>query len=498
MEQHERIRRMVVAEGLSQREVAQRLGHSRKTVAKALEHPSPPGYRRRKEPDRPVMGSYAQVVDAWLELDTQRPRKQRHTAQRIYERLCDEYRFTGHESTVRRYVAHVKKTRGDVYFPLAFDPAEEAQVDWGDGWVIENGQDKKYHFFCIRLCHSGASFVYPYERMTQESLLDGHVRAFEFFGGVPRRLAYDNLKTVVITVGKGQDRKLTRKFMELKSHYLFETRFCNVASGNEKGHVENLVKYTQRKFLTPLPEITGREDLIAHLQTVCDRNLDRPAARDKRSIRELLSVEQASMLPLPAQPFEACKSSSTFASKQALVRFATNDYSVPVAFAYQSCVVKGFVDRVEVHADDERIAVHERCYGERQYVLDWLHYIPLLERKPGGIHNGRPFKGEPWGEAFEQMRRELEYRYEGEGTKKFIRILLLFSRFPAAQVKQAVKTCVYRCAFSDEAVQSTLGYKPPVRIGDMDLSHRPDLAAVSNPVRPVSTYEALCAVEVAP
>ena len=237
MEQYEQIRRMVLVEGLSQRETAERLGHSRKTVRKALEHSQPPGYQRTQEPVRAVIDPVKHIIEAWLEEDTKRPRKQRHTGERIWQRLCDEHGFTGSASAVRRYVAELRETKGEVFFPLSFDPGEEAQVDWGEGQIIQNGVVRKVFLFCMRMCHSGVSFVYPYERATQEALLDGHVRAFEFFGAVPRTLAYDNLKSVVISVGKGQERKLTQLFLALKSHYLFETRFCNVASGNEKGHV---------------------------------------------------------------------------------------------------------------------------------------------------------------------------------------------------------------------------------------------------------------------
>ena len=252
MDDYERIRRLVLVDGVSQREVARRLNHSRKTIRKALEHSKPPGYRRTHPVGRPIIHTVEHIIKAWLEEDKLRPRKQRHTAQRIYERLCDEHDFSGSYSAVRRFIQKHHATTGEVYFPLSFDPGEEAQVDWGEGRFFERGVERKVYMFCLRLCHSGVSFVYPYERMTQEALLDGHVRAFEYFGKVPRRLAYDNLKAAVITVGRGQERVLTEKFKELRSQYLFDTRFCNVARGNEKGHVENLVKWSQRNLLTPL------------------------------------------------------------------------------------------------------------------------------------------------------------------------------------------------------------------------------------------------------
>jgi transposase len=223
---------MVQIEGKTQRQAAEELGHSRNLIAKALAHSSPPGYRRQKLPPRPVLDSFLSIIDAWVEADGQQPRKQRHTGTRIYERLRDEYGFTGSLSAVRRYLAQRKQTQGDVFFPLQFDVGEEGQVDWGEAWCILNGVEQKVFLFCLRLCYSSVSYVRAYYQESQACFQDGHVHALGFLGGVPRRLAYDNLKSAVITVGQGQDRRLNRHFVGLRSHYLFETRFCNVASGN--------------------------------------------------------------------------------------------------------------------------------------------------------------------------------------------------------------------------------------------------------------------------
>ena len=242
---YERIRRRVRIEGKTQRQAAEELGHSRHTIAKALTHSSPPGYRRKNPAPRPALDPFLSLIDAWLEADRSQSRKQRHTGPRIYERLRDEYGFTGSVSAVRHYLAQRKQTQGEVFFPLQFDAGEEDQVDWGQAWCLINGVERKVFLFCLRLCYSHVSYVRAYFQESQECFLDGHVNAFAFLGGVPRRLAYDNLKSAVITVGAGQDRRLNRYFVALRSHYLFETRFCNVASGNEKGHVENLVKHSQ-------------------------------------------------------------------------------------------------------------------------------------------------------------------------------------------------------------------------------------------------------------
>ncbi len=498
MEEYRRIREMVMREGLSRRETARRLRHSRHTIRKALEHAEPPGYRRGKEPDRPRIDPVKGLIDAWLEEDRKAPRKQRHTAQRIWERLTEEYEFQGHPSTVRRYVAQGKAVGGQVYTPLVFDPGEEAQFDWGQAVAVIAGEERSVFLFCSRLCHSTASYARAYESEKTEAVLDGHVRAFEFFGGVPRQGAYDNPRTMVKEIGRGHERKLTERFEAMVSHYVLRTRFCNVRCANEKGHVENLVKHVQQAYLTPVPHVASLEELNAHLARCCEADLDRPAGRGRPTRRQLLEEERRRFLPLPRASFEACVKASRFASKLSFVEHETNRYSVPVAYAYRSCTVSAFVDRIELFVEAERVAVHARSYGKHGYVLDWRHYVPLLERKPGALANGRPYKGEPWGEAMEEMRRALEVRYGGDGTKKFVRALLLFTEFPEAEVKRAVALCVRRRAYSDEAVRAELTYVPPRRLAPLDLSDRPALAGVASEARPAATYDALLVGEARP
>lgn len=235
MEKTEKVRRAVLVEGKSQRMTAREFGHGRNTVAKYLEGGEAPVYRRQRPPGRPVIESFAAILDAWVEGDKKAPRKQRRTGTRMFERLTEEYGYTGSVSAVRRYLQTRQRKAQEVFFPLVFQPGEEGQVDWGEAVFLLNGRETTAHLFGVRLAHSRADFVraYPAERL--EMFLDGHVRAFEFFGGVPRRLAYDNLKSAVIQVGRGQERTLNRRFLELRSHYLFESRFCNVASGWETG-----------------------------------------------------------------------------------------------------------------------------------------------------------------------------------------------------------------------------------------------------------------------
>ena len=455
---HYEIIRRKVRDGMSQRDVAKELGHSRNTVSKAINNPIPPGYRLAQPRSKPAIESFTHILDEWIEQNKNTRRKQRMYVTKMYERLCDEYSFTGHYSTVQRYVKEATNRKQEVFMPLAFDPGQEAQVDWHEAVVYENNVQKKVYAFCMKLCFSKAPFVCTYQSMTIECFLDGHIRAFEYFGGVPRRIAYDNLKTAVIKVLKKGKRKLNKRFRELRSVYLFDTRFCNVARGNEKGDVENLAKRSERQFFSPIPHISSIEELNDKLLSDCGKELDRkaPAPHTGKTMGDLFEEERHQLYELPPEKFEACRRISTFPDKQLLIRVDTNRYSIPTEYAFRSCQIKVFVDKVDIYFADELIASHKKCYLKEQYILDPMHYIKLLERKPGSLDNARAFKGQPWGDDFEFMRRELEYRYGSEGTGRFISILLLFSEYSESQVKEAVSICVKCRAFSDEAVLSFL------------------------------------------
>jgi len=497
VDDYEQIRRKHLIDGMSQRAIAREMSLARNTVAKAITQAVPSGYQLTKPRPKPAIDPVKAIIDAWLEEDRRKPRKQRHTAQRIYERLRDEYDFGGAATTVRRYVRQVKRYGQEVFMPLAFEPGEEAQVDWHEGWVEENGVERKVQFFCMRLCYSKASFVWPYERATLEAFLDGHVRAFESFGGIPRRLAYDNLKSAVIQVLDGHERKLNLKFRELRSWYLFDTRFCNVARGNEKGDVENLAKRSERTYLTPIPAIGHLSELGPLLLTGCQKDLELPGPRphQDKTRRELLEEERRSFLPLQEKPFEACTRRSTFVDKRSLIQVDTNSYSAPVRWAHHPVLIKSFVDRIELWCEQERVATHTRCYKKGQFRLEPFHYLMLLKTKPGSLDNARAFKGQPWGEDFDRLRRELEYRYDGEGTRKFIDVLLLFGQYPEKDVKQAVTLCVRRRAFSDEAILGVLRNEPVSPSRRLDLSHRPELCQVGDGIRSASVYDQLVSGE---
>lgn len=500
VEDYDQIRRLYFREEMSRRAIAEKLGHSRKTVDKAIENPVPPGYRQSKPRAKPVIDPVKPIIEAWIDEDRDRPRKQRHSAQRIFERLVSEHGFEGSAVSVRRYVRELKQAHDEatkkVYAVLAFEPGEEAQVDWGQGEIELNHEREQVQLFCMRMAFSRASFVRAYRSQNMESFLDGHVRAFEFFGGIPDRLAYDNLKTAVNRVGKGRERDLNPKFAEMKSWYLFDARFCNVASGNEKGHVENLVKRAQSNFMTPLPIVESLDDLNEQLAAACLAELDRQTA-DGRSARELWDEEQARLNSLPELPFPACRTQSARANKQSLVSIDGNHYSVPIRFASTRLDIRAYVDRIEIIAEGGIIATHARSEGKGECVLCYTHFVPMLNEKPGLIDQALAFKNDPWGDAFAELRRKLEQRFEFDGTLQFIRILQLHPKHSIAELQSAATACLEHGAVSEEALLQQLRQaKIPAPSIQLDLSGRPDLQANESLTPDLDKYNALLSSDV--
>src|ERR671915_1482456 len=269
-----RVRYACHREGLSQREAARRFGLDPKTVAKMLRFSVPPGYRRSKPPARPKLDAFTGIIDRILEEDRGRPRKQRHTARRIFQRLRAEHGFAGGEATVKDYVRERRLRGREMFVPLVHPPGH-GQADFGEAVAVVGGVERKIHFFCLDLPHSDAGFVkaYPAERL--EAFCDGHNAAFAFFGGVPRSILYDNTGLAVARIlGDGQ-RQRTRAFAELQSHYLFLDRFGRPGKGNDKGKVEGLVGHARRNFLVPVPQVESFAALNASLEARCRKRRER-------------------------------------------------------------------------------------------------------------------------------------------------------------------------------------------------------------------------------
>ena len=423
-----RVRRACMVEGMSIREAARVFGLHRDTVRKMLVYSVPPGYRRERPPRRPKLEPYTGVIDRILDEDLSLPKKQRHTAKRIYDRLRDEYGFTGKYTIVKDYVRERRRRGQEMFVPLSHPPGH-AQCDFGQARAVIDGVEQRVHYFVLDLPHSDGCFVKAYPAETTEAFCDGHVSAFSFLGGVPQSIVYDNTKLAVAKILGDGRRKRTRVFSELQSHYLFEDRFGRPGKGNDKGKVEGLVGYVRRNFLVPIPSFESYEALNAYLEERClGRMEDRLRGHDE-TIDQRMERDLEALLPLPAAPYEASDKHVSRVSSLSLVRYRTNDYSVPVAYGHRDVLVRGYVNEVVISCGSEIIARHRRSYERDDFVFDPLHYLPLLERKTGALDQAAPLAGWELPEEFGVLRRLLESRMGKRGKREFVQVLRLMESF---------------------------------------------------------------------
>ena len=347
MEIYGRIRRAVLVEGKSERAVASEFGVARETVRKMLRYAVPPGYRRRQAPRRPKLGPWLGMIDAILEDDKKHPKKQRHTAKRIFERLRAEHAYTGGYTIVKDYVRQYTLRHQEMFVPLTH-AAGQAQADFGEALVVVGGVEQKAHYLAMDLPHSDDCFVMAFPAETREAFLEGHVQAFAYFGGVPSCILYDNTRLAVAKILGDGTRQKTRAFSELQSHYLFAEKFGRPGKGNDKGKVEGLVGYARRNFMVPIPRVNSWEELNKQLREQCQARRARRLRGHEETIGERFERDRAVFLPLPASAYEACEKEAARVSSMSLVRYRTNDYSAPTEYGYRDVLVKGYVHEVVV------------------------------------------------------------------------------------------------------------------------------------------------------
>src|ERR1700730_4955437 len=469
-----RVRRAVLVEGRSQREVAREFGISRKTVQKMLRYAVPPGYQRQQPVKRPKLGPWLGVIDAMQEEDQRRPAKQRHTAKRIFERLKEEHGFTGGYTIVKDYVRAARLRGREMFVPLTH-PAGEAQADFGEALVILAGVERKVHYLAMDLPHSDDCFVVAFPAETTEAFLEGHVRAFAYFGGVPTRILYDNTKIAVAKILGGEERQRTRAFSELQSFYLFADKFGRPARGNDKGKVEGLVGYARRNFMVPIPRANSWEELNLHLEADCRKRRERRLRGHTETIGERFERDRAALLPLPATAYEACEKISARVSSLSLVRYRSNDYSVPTEYGHRQVWVKGYVHEVVIACGSEVITRHQRSYEREAVIFDPLHYLALLEQKTRALDQAAPLAGWQLPECFAQLRRLLEARLRKHGSRGYVQVLRLLETFDLSEVTRAVEDALRLGAISFDAVRHLLLCRIERRPPRLDMENYPHL-----------------------
>jgi transposase len=484
------VRDFVLVQGNSRREAARVFGVSRDTIAKMCAYSAPPGYRRKRPPVRPKLDAFTGIIDAILKADREAPKKQRHTARRIFERLRDEHGFTGGITIVTDYVGDARQRTAEKFVPLAHPPGH-AQVDFGEAIGVIGGERRKCHVFFMSLPHSDAFFIKAYPAETTEAFLDGHVSAFAFFGGVPQSILYDNTKLAVAKICSDGKRERTQAFTGLVSHYLYRDRFGRPGKGNDKGKVEGLVKNGRRRFLTPVPMTVSFDELNARLEAACLSDQDRKASNKAQTIGERLLEDLTEFRALPAAPFEPCETKSARVTSTSLVRYRRNDYSVPTTHGLRSVTVKGFVDKVVILSGTEEIARHPRSYERGAFVFDPLHYLALLEQKPGALDQAAPLQGWDLPEQFDHLRRLLEQRSGNKGKREFIQVLRLMEVFDQDLVASAVTQAIRLGTLSFDAVKQIAMARIERRPPRLDLDRYPHLPRATVQMTRASSYAAL-------
>lgn len=462
VDQYEFIRTSYRVYGKKIKEIARETGHSKNTIKKILRGEYK-GYKERDNQPFPVLEPYLEIIDGWLESDKENPKKQRHTAVRVYNRLKTEHGFKGAETTVRRYVREAKLRLGlngqQAFIPSDPEAGIEAEVDWGRCQAIIGGKAITLKFFCMRSKFSGKHFVrcYPCER--QQALFDGHIRAFSFFGGVFPILIYDNLSTAVQKIYMGKKRDLQESFHKFRAYYNFTPVFCNRGQGHEKGGVEGLVGYARRNYMVPIPKSDTLEQLNEQLLAACMAYGDNRIDGREHTVKELYEQEKRHLIALPDLPFSNLQTVSGKINKYATVVIDKNRYSTPTRYVNCKADVVLHVDRVEIFYANKKIASHDRMFSNNQWSLDPDHYLELIQQRPQAFYSARPIRQwrSSWPDCLERLL-ELFAKKQGEtkGVKDFISVLMLYKEHDAKSIEVAIEKALDANTGSSDAVKHLL------------------------------------------
>ena len=500
MELFEQIRRDRDREGLSTRALAAKHGVHRRAVRQALASPVPPVKRSPVSRPAPKLGAYRAVIDAWLVADRDAPRKQRHTARRVWQRLVEEHDAVVSERQVSRYVRARRRELGDVgeaFVPQHHAPGAEAEVDWGEAVVRIDGEQTRVHVFQLRLCHSGAAFAGAFLRETQQAFLEAHADAFEYLGGVPGLVRYDNLTSAVKQVLRGRRRVETDRFVSLRSYYMFESQFTLIGlrGAHEKGGIEGEIGRFRRRHLVPIPTVASLAELNARLLAGCEADLGRQIAGRHGTVGEALARERPLLRALPAERALTSEHTRPRVDPKAMVTVRQNRYSVPVGLVGLRVTAEIGARQIIVSHDGKPVAWHDRLAGRFGVAAELDHYLDLLVHKPGAlagsvaVHQQRA-RG-VWPGCFDELWAALTVRYgPSEAARQMVDVLLLAREHGPAQLELAVRGALAAGAHDGRAVGVLARRvdRPPAAVIE-DLSDR--LAGLGSPEPTLDQYDQL-------
>jgi transposase len=500
MELFEQIRRDHDREGLSKRALAVKHGVHRRAVRQALESPVPPVKRAPVSRPAPKLGAYRALIDEWLEGDRDAPRKQRHTARRVWQRLVEEQDAVVSERQVSRYVRARRRELGDVgeaFVPQHHAPGAEAEVDWGEAIATIEGQPTRVHVFQLRLCYSGAAFAGAFLRETQQAFLEAHADAFEYLGGVPALVRYDNLTSAVKQVLRGRRRVESDRFVALRSHYMFESQFTLVGlrGAHEKGGIEGEIGRFRRRHLVPIPRVASLAELNARLLAGCEHDLARQITGRRGTVGEALARERSLLRALPSERAQTSEHTSPRVDAKAMVTVRQNRYSVPVGLVGLRVDAEIGARQIAVSHDGKPVARHDRLAGRFGVAAELDHYLELLVHKPGALagsvalHQQRQ-QGR-WPDCFDELWAALTARYgPSEAAAQMVDVLLLAREHGAAHLELAVRGALAAGAHDGRAVGvlARRADRPPAAVIE-DLPDR--LIGLGSPEPTLDQYDQL-------
>lgn len=499
VELFEKIRRDREFDGLSMHALARRYGVHRRTVRQALGSAVPPERKRPVGRPAPALGAWREWIDQILIADQTAPRKQRHTAKRIADRLAAEHGVVVAESTMRDHVRKRRRELGlaaEAFCEQVHDPGVTAEVDWGEATVSVAGVLSVLGLFLMRSCFSGACFVMAFETQCQQAFFEGHVHALDWFSGVFATIRYDNLAAAAKKTMKGRNRVENERFVALRSHYLYESWFTLVGleGAHEKGGVEGEVGRFRRNHLVPVPEVADLAELNDRLLACCIRDLDRTITGRSETVGARLSREIDTLRPLPCSPFPTWEQSTHRVNQKSMITVRRNHYSVPVRLVGVKVAARVGAREIEVLADGQLVATHPRLRGSQLRSARLDHYLELLTTKPGALEHSLALRQEReqgrWPDCFDELWTLLKERVgASDAARQIVDVLMLCRDHDPATVELAVRGALAAGAIDGRAVALLLDRKARPPAVAIELPDR--LAQHQRPAPSLGEYDQL-------
>jgi transposase len=483
------VRRALFVEKISKREACIRFDLTYYMVDKISQRESPGSYQRAS-PDHPKLGPYIAFIDGYLAEDKQLPVKQRHTKQRIYERLRDEHGYSHSVRAVSTYLLQKERSVKAKFIPLSH-PLGQAQFDFGFAHAVIGGVEQQFAYAATSLLHSNVRYVQAFPRECTETFQEALKRFFHFLGGVPRTIYFDNSKVNVAKIVGRRGETASDALLKMVSCYLFEPKFCRIYEPQEKGHVENAVGYVRRNFMVPLPRFSDFASFNSHLEERCREEFSKTSSMQTKTIGELFDEEKFSLLPLPDTDFSTHRVETCRANSLSLVRFDCNDYSVPSVHTHKEFTVLGSIDTVRFCVVGEVVAEHKRDWGKKGRHYNPIHYLAIAERRPNGLDFGAPFSDWNLPLVFDVLRRRLESSGGSKGKREYIRILRLLEKYSLDQLTRGISRALSMNTTAYEGIRLLVECESTVCVEFFCLDGRPQLQQVKLPEPSMSVYATL-------